>query len=59
MSARHMKHTRRTLSVLAAIERYLAVALLAFAAASVMTVGDTDLLRVSSTLNAITTFDMH
>jgi hypothetical protein len=59
MPARHKKRTRRTLSVLAATGRFLAVALLAFAAASVIAVGDTDVQRVSSAFNAITTFDMH
>jgi hypothetical protein len=59
MPARHMKRTRRTLSVLAATGRFFAVALLAFAAASIMTVGDTDVLRVSSAVDALTTFDMH
>ena len=59
MPARHMKRARRTLSVLAATGRLLAVALLALAAASVMTAGDTDVLRVSSTFDALTTFDMH
>jgi hypothetical protein len=70
MSARHMKGTRRFARAraaatpskppaLAATGRFLAVALLAVAAAGVMTFGETDVLRVSSTLSAITTFDMH
>jgi hypothetical protein len=70
MPARRMKGMRRFARpraagiqrkppTLAATGRFLVVALLALAAASVMTVGHTDVLSVSSTLNAITTFDMH
>ena len=70
MSARHVKGTWRSAMAraaatprkppaLGATGTFVAVALLAVAAAGVMTFGETDVLRVSSTLSAITTFDMH
>jgi hypothetical protein len=59
MPARRTKSTRPKPAPLAATARFLGVALLAVAAAGVMTVRATHVPPVFSTLNAITTFDMH